>query len=697
MAALEPVVKQTNDAAATTSGSLSKLTMRQRHFIEADSGRSVTLRGVALCGDSMIPTTVTEAVGQFGSSSNTAATNARPFPIEEADEHFQRLQSWGFNCVKLVTSWEAIEHKGPNEYDYDYLDYLTVLCRKAGDYGLYVIIDFHQNAWSRMTGGNGAPAWIFEKLKLDYRKFMDADASFIVENNPKHPEVKHYWFNNYKWPANGLMWTLFFGGNEFTPDYFIDGENVQDYLQNHFIQAQLLLAERLKDMNHVIGFDVINEPYQGWIGYELDERGTMTGNHRLTGYLFSPIDSLRIMRGHSVDVPLYDEANWPFLWQMKEVDRKLMNPHNVAVWADADDSRDPFERAGVWEYNDVGGVVNQKDFFKKRRNGEPIDFIKDCLLVFYRKAAKAIHAIRSDWMILIQTMAYDHSTFPSDAEYPRNAVYERHWKNRISFLQGRLSSIYESRTNEQRHLTIHEDYINDPCFTANAKIINGGCPTLIGEFGVAFTPVNKRTGDPWLRYQHLLDELYGAFDTKLFSSIQWNYVATRVIDSSANNMSLLQRLYSIYDPTSHSDMSQYEGGRGLKGVIRPYPRYVQGELKSYGWNSEDRTFFIRYQADTAVTGPTLLFVPSIQYPTGTLTEIEVTGPARIKFGDHLVQKVAFDKFPNDSQMIEIIALENGSVAVELRRPRSGDSELLAFGYGVLMTLLIGVMYWYNKK
>jgi hypothetical protein len=57
----------------------------------------------------------------------------------------------------MMTSWEAVEHAGPQQYDTAYLDYLTALCQMAGEYGFYLFIDFHQDAWNRMSGG-GTPS-----------------------------------------------------------------------------------------------------------------------------------------------------------------------------------------------------------------------------------------------------------------------------------------------------------------------------------------------------------------------------------------------------------------------------------------------------------------------------------------------------------------------------------------------------------
>ncbi len=56
----------------------------------------------------------------------------RPFPLEEAHEHFSRLRRWGltfctylyarflaclqYSKVRFLVTWEAIEHDGPYVY-----------------------------------------------------------------------------------------------------------------------------------------------------------------------------------------------------------------------------------------------------------------------------------------------------------------------------------------------------------------------------------------------------------------------------------------------------------------------------------------------------------------------------------------------------------------------------------------------------
>ncbi len=128
------------------------------HWFVDEQGRCVLLRGVNLGGSTKVPYSPdgrTHIPADF-LDHRTVSFVGRPFPIEEVDEHFMRLRHWGFNCLRLLTTWEAIEHAGPGQYDEEYLDYITHVVQKAGEYGFYLFIDPHQDVWSRMSGGDGA-------------------------------------------------------------------------------------------------------------------------------------------------------------------------------------------------------------------------------------------------------------------------------------------------------------------------------------------------------------------------------------------------------------------------------------------------------------------------------------------------------------------------------------------------------------
>ncbi len=162
--------------------SLPRLTIDGLWFREP-SGRRVLLRGVNLGGDCKVPTSPDERTHRptdFAGHREVSFVG-RPFPLAEAESHFARLRHWGFNCLRLLTTWEAVEHAGPGVYDEAYLDYLAEIARLAGAFGFYAFIDFHQDAWSRMSGGDGAPGWTFEAVGLDFTTFHAADATHVMQ------------------------------------------------------------------------------------------------------------------------------------------------------------------------------------------------------------------------------------------------------------------------------------------------------------------------------------------------------------------------------------------------------------------------------------------------------------------------------------------------------------------------------------
>ena len=62
------------------------------------------------------------------------------------------------------------------------------------------------------------------------------------------------------------MWTLFFAGSDFAPGLTIDGDNVQDYMLEHYLGAMREIARRIRDLPNVMGFDSLNEPTPRGIG-----------------------------------------------------------------------------------------------------------------------------------------------------------------------------------------------------------------------------------------------------------------------------------------------------------------------------------------------------------------------------------------------------------------------------------------------
>ncbi|HOV06407.1 MAG TPA: cellulase family glycosylhydrolase, partial [Anaerolineaceae bacterium] len=175
-----------------------------------EQGRRLMLRGVNLGGSSKVPRSpdgsTYQAKGFF--DHREVSFVGRPFSLEEADEHYRRLRSWGFNTLRFLFTWEAVEHAGPGLYDEGYLDYLHAIVKKAGEFGFLVFLDPHQDVWSRFSGGDGAPGWTLEAAGFDLTKFQETGAA-IVHQTHGDPFPRMIWPTNAYKLAAATMFTLF--------------------------------------------------------------------------------------------------------------------------------------------------------------------------------------------------------------------------------------------------------------------------------------------------------------------------------------------------------------------------------------------------------------------------------------------------------------------------------------------------------
>lgn len=109
----------------------------QMNFRDA-YGRYLFLNGVNVSGTAKLPV-----------SEDPISFVGRPFKPEEADEWFAKLKRDGFNSIRFIATWEAVNHEAPGVYDTEYLDYLEEMVKLANKHGIYVLINFHENLFSR--------------------------------------------------------------------------------------------------------------------------------------------------------------------------------------------------------------------------------------------------------------------------------------------------------------------------------------------------------------------------------------------------------------------------------------------------------------------------------------------------------------------------------------------------------------------
>ena len=172
------------------------------NWILDDDGRTLILRGVNLGGSSKNPFGPPGSGFSPESLKNPEAVSfvGRPFPLEEAESHFERLKRAGLTFLRFVITWEALEHAGPGIYDEAYLAYLRKILVIAAEKDIAVFIDPHQDVWSRWTGGDGAPAWTLEKLGMDLDKIEASGAAVTRQRYSEFHKGAPY--PRMMWPGN---------------------------------------------------------------------------------------------------------------------------------------------------------------------------------------------------------------------------------------------------------------------------------------------------------------------------------------------------------------------------------------------------------------------------------------------------------------------------------------------------------------
>lgn len=592
-----------------------------RWFLD-EYGRRVLLRGVNLGGDTKVPVVPdgsTHLADSLADHRNVSFVG-RPFPLEDAEEHLGRLRRWGFNCLRLLTTWEAIAHEGPDRFDEAYLDYFTALCRRAGEAGFHVVIDFHQDVFSRMTGGDGAPGWALEAAGLALSAIHPSDAAWLMQHryDPNDPDAypRMSWTWNYQMPANGILWSLFFAGERLVPEHTVDGVSVERFLQDQFFRAQRAVAERVADQPWVVGFDVLNEPSRGWLETPMTQRpnrrhGNMPAR---PGPAFSPLDGLWSAAGHPTVVP------WMGLniWRGGVVKLRdfTANPNSVRLWRDG--VEDPFQRAGAWEETLDGPRARQEDFFQQ------LSFEREGLGPFYRRAARNLHDVRDDWLIFCEKDALDATVNPTfETILPPRAVNATHWYDLVMLLLRRdLSplSIDPIRLRVgvgQRGITRLIERQLGQLLTASEAA--GGMPTFVGEFGIPFDlhegdayakwAEGERGAAVWHRHTRALQRMYAAFDALWLSGAQWNYTASNQNAAHIGDRWNQEDL-SIYSPDQHTSRHDPDsGGRAVDGFCRPYARAVQGIPLRMKFDAGRKQFRCEWEADPTIKAPTEIFVP----------------------------------------------------------------------------------------
>jgi len=108
--------------------------------------REVTLRGVNA-----------RARGVFDVTFGDGRLPLEPIPVFD-DGDAATMARFGLNLLRLPISWSAFEPVR-GRFDAAYLDRIAAVVALCRAHGIVVLLDFHQDAFSKEIGEDGAPRW----------------------------------------------------------------------------------------------------------------------------------------------------------------------------------------------------------------------------------------------------------------------------------------------------------------------------------------------------------------------------------------------------------------------------------------------------------------------------------------------------------------------------------------------------------
>ncbi len=167
------------------------------------------------------------------------------YPDLERD--YPYFQQMGFNLLRYGIFWDAVEPE-PGVIDTAYLARVKDLVRKAEDYGLYIMLDMHQDLFAQKFG-DGAPDWA------------------CLDEGLPHPGNCNLWYEAYLQSEGVIKAADNFWANKPASD----GIGLLD----HYTTMWEKIAETFADCDNVIGLEPMNEPFMGSLARESFGLATM--------------------------------------------------------------------------------------------------------------------------------------------------------------------------------------------------------------------------------------------------------------------------------------------------------------------------------------------------------------------------------------------------------------------------------------
>ena len=180
------------------------------------------------------------------------------------DEDITILKRLGINLVRLGIIWESIEY-AEGEYNSTHLEKMSTIVSKLEENEITVIIDAHQDMFSRLFCGEGAPKFYAENMTYA----IDCKTNIISRLFGLFSACIPLNTNNWRYNEEGLPEIEDCIAGSFI-DYHKSPELMSIYdsffknengVLDAFVNFWKFLAKKFKGRKNVLGYDLWNEPW----------------------------------------------------------------------------------------------------------------------------------------------------------------------------------------------------------------------------------------------------------------------------------------------------------------------------------------------------------------------------------------------------------------------------------------------------
>lgn len=262
--------------------------------------------------------------------------------------------------------------------------------------------------------------WTLYAAGLNPKGFMKTEAA-LVQNTYDNPAEfpKMVWSTNYTRLVCQTMFTFFWAGRDFAPKAVIDGMNIQDFLQGHFIAACKYLAQKIHDagdLEHdvVVGWESMNEPHRGLVGVQ--DISVIPPEQQLQlGTSPTAFQAMLTGAGRACE-----ETTWAFgSFGPYQTGRVLVDPEDESAWLPPDykDEKYGWHRDAGWKlgeciwaqhgvWDSSTDTLVRKDYFSKvPQTGDHLNyevFTNTYFLNHYRAYRDAIRSVWPEAILFCQ-------------------------------------------------------------------------------------------------------------------------------------------------------------------------------------------------------------------------------------------------------------------------------------------------------